>query len=62
MKIILSLSEINIENFYFYRISMRDLKRLENMSRSPVFSFITATTQGLNTIRAFNKEQEFILK
>lgn len=52
--------------FYFvgriFRISMRDLKRLENMSRSPVFSFITATTQGLNTIRAFNKEQEFILK
>ncbi|XP_043467235.1 multidrug resistance-associated protein 5-like isoform X1 [Leptopilina heterotoma] len=52
--------------FYFvgkiFRVSMRDLKRLENASRSPVFSFITATTQGLNTIRAFNKEQEFILK
>ncbi|XP_051169795.1 ATP-binding cassette sub-family C member 5-like isoform X2 [Leptopilina boulardi] len=52
--------------FYFigriFRISMRDLKRLENASRSPVFSSITATTQGLNTIRAFNKEQEFIFK
>ncbi|XP_033230959.1 multidrug resistance-associated protein 5-like isoform X3 [Belonocnema kinseyi] len=52
--------------FYFvgkiFRVGVRDLKRFENASRSPVFSYLTATTQGLHTIRAFNKEQEFIVK
>ena len=38
---------------------MRDMKRIENVSRSPWFSHISATVQGLSTIRAYNKNKEF---
>ena len=41
---------------------MRDLKRLENVSRSPVYSHVVTTVNGLDTIHAFNKEREFISK
>ncbi|KAE8744038.1 ABC-transporter, subfamily C member 08 [Frankliniella occidentalis] len=50
--------------YYFmsriFRKAIRDLKRLENTTRSPVFSNLLETAQGLNTIRAFNKEGEYI--
>lgn len=41
---------------------MRDFKRMENISRSPVLSFITTTIHGLNTIHAFQKEKAFVNK
>ncbi|XP_020289981.1 multidrug resistance-associated protein 5-like isoform X2 [Pseudomyrmex gracilis] len=46
----------------FFRIGMRDLKRMENVSRSPVVSFVTTTIQGLNTIHAFQKEKNFLYR
>ncbi|XP_043273528.1 multidrug resistance-associated protein 5-like isoform X1 [Venturia canescens] len=50
--------------FYYigkvFRIALRDLKRFESSTRSPVFSFATATVQGLDTIHAFEKENDFI--
>ncbi|KAK7871844.1 hypothetical protein R5R35_006438 [Gryllus longicercus] len=50
--------------YYFmskiFRVVVRDLKRLENVTRSPIFSWIGTTVQGLNTIHAFEKENEFI--
>ncbi|XP_061939322.1 ATP-binding cassette sub-family C member 5 isoform X6 [Apis cerana] len=45
-----------------FRVAMRDFKRMENISRSPVLSFITTTIHGLNTIHAFQKEKAFINK
>ncbi|KAG8332966.1 Multidrug resistance-associated protein 5 [Homalodisca vitripennis] len=45
-----------------FRVAVRDLKRLENTSRSPIFSSVSATVQGLSTIHAFNKENDFISK
>ncbi|XP_025154543.1 multidrug resistance-associated protein 5 isoform X3 [Harpegnathos saltator] len=45
-----------------FRIGMRDLKRMENVSRSPVLSFVTTTIQGLSTIHAFQKEKSFVHK
>ncbi|XP_032668813.1 sodium leak channel non-selective protein-like [Odontomachus brunneus] len=45
-----------------FRVGMRDLKRMENVSRSPVLSFVTTTIQGLNTIHAFQKEKNFVHK
>ncbi|XP_077978592.1 ATP-binding cassette sub-family C member 5-like [Glandiceps talaboti] len=43
----------------YFRHAIRDMKRLENVSRSPWFSQITATVQGLPTIHAYNKKEEF---
>ena len=45
-----------------FRCALRDLKRLENVSRSPVYSHVTASISGLNTIHAFGKERGFIAK
>ncbi|GAB1862709.1 Sodium leak channel non-selective protein [Camponotus japonicus] len=45
-----------------FRVGMRDLKRMENISRSPVLSFVTTTIQGLNTIHAFQKEKNFLYR
>uniref|UniRef100_A0A3P8UDT2 Multidrug resistance-associated protein 4 n=1 Tax=Amphiprion percula TaxID=161767 RepID=A0A3P8UDT2_AMPPE len=43
---------------YFLRTS-RDIKRLESTTRSPVFSHLSSTLQGLSTIRAFKAQQSF---
>merc|ERR1719422_1888629 len=41
----------------FYMGSSRDIKRLEGVSKSPVFSQLSTSLQGLTTIRAFKAEQ-----
>ncbi|KAI9560845.1 ABC protein [Daphnia sinensis] len=45
-----------------FRCALRDLKRLENVSRSPIYSHVTASVSGLNTIHAFGKERAFVSK
>ncbi|XP_078614100.1 ATP-binding cassette sub-family C member 5-like [Branchiostoma floridae x Branchiostoma japonicum] len=42
------------------RSALRELKRLENVSRSPWFCHLTATVQGLATIHAYNKTEETV--
>ena len=44
---------------YYLRTS-RELKRLESISRSPVFSHFSETMTGLDTIRTQKMENEFI--
>lgn len=46
----------------FYRRGVQDLKRLENMTRSPWFSHISSTALGLTTIHAYEKTDEFVTK
>jgi ATP-binding cassette subfamily C (CFTR/MRP) protein 1 len=49
---------------HFYRRTSIDLKRLDNVSRSPLFAQISETFvgSGQSTIRAYNAQQRFIAK
>ncbi|CAG2166187.1 unnamed protein product, partial [Oppiella nova] len=44
---------------YFYIRAARDIKRLEGMSRSPVYSHVNTTLTGLTSIRAFGAQDVF---
>uniref|UniRef100_A0A8B9HQL6 ATP-binding cassette, sub-family C (CFTR/MRP), member 12 n=1 Tax=Astyanax mexicanus TaxID=7994 RepID=A0A8B9HQL6_ASTMX len=45
---------------YYYTRSIREMKRMENVSRSPWISLTTSTIQGLTTIHAYDKRQQYI--
>jgi ATP-binding cassette subfamily C (CFTR/MRP) protein 5 len=40
--------------------SSRELKRLEGLSRSPIYSSFSEMLQGIETIRAFHRQTEFV--
>ena len=44
----------------YYLISTRELKRLESIYRSPVFSHISETLNGLDSIRSRRRQEDFI--
>ncbi|CAL8111764.1 unnamed protein product [Orchesella dallaii] len=44
----------------FYLSSARDLKRLEALAKSPMFTHVTMTVQGLTTIRALKAESRIL--
>lgn len=43
----------------FFRRAARDLKRLDNISRSPLVSHIQATMTGLVSVRTYGRVQQF---
>ncbi|XP_025080220.1 multidrug resistance-associated protein 4-like isoform X3 [Pomacea canaliculata] len=45
-----------IRRYYLY--TSRSIKRLEGICRSPVFTYLSASLQGLHTIRAFTMEDK----
>jgi len=45
---------------YLYRQTSRELKRIESISRSPLFSHFSETLTGLATIRAYRAQDSFI--
>ncbi|XP_076803635.1 ATP-binding cassette sub-family C member 5-like isoform X2 [Clavelina lepadiformis] len=54
------LAVIFVVLYVFFRSAMREFKRLENVTRSPWFSHVTSTVQGLSTIHAYNKTDDVI--
>ncbi|XP_028812284.1 multidrug resistance-associated protein 9 [Denticeps clupeoides] len=45
---------------YIFQRSIREMKRMENVSRSPWISLTTSVIQGLGTIHAYNKQEQYI--
>ncbi len=41
----------------YYSMSSRELKRLDSISRSPVYSHFSETLTGMPTIRAYNASE-----
>eukprot|EP00981_Chlorochromonas_danica_P010658 scaffold3296_cov159-Ochromonas_danica.AAC.25 len=47
--------------YVFFSSASRDLKRLEAVSRSPIYSSLSETLAGLETIRAFGDTSRFLM-
>ncbi|XP_070538074.1 ATP-binding cassette sub-family C member 5-like [Ptychodera flava] len=45
--------------YIYFRVSVRELKRVENVTRSPWFSHISASALGVSSIHAFEREKDF---
>lgn len=58
--VIAPLSLIAVYIVRHYLKSSRELKRLESICRSPVFSHISETLNGLDTIRTRGRQNDFI--
>lgn len=62
---VIALVPLIIVFVIMYRIftsTIRDLKRLDMVSRAPLLSHITATVQGISTIYAYGKADDFLKK
>lgn len=46
--------------YLFFSAASRDLKRLESVSRSPIYSSLSETLTGLETIRAYGDTDRFL--
>lgn len=52
------LCSVSVQRFYVS--SSRQLKRLESVSRSPIYSHFNETLLGTSVIRAFGEQKRFI--
>ncbi|CAA0827331.1 multidrug resistance-associated protein 11 [Striga hermonthica] len=47
---------------FYYRSTSRELRRLDSVSRSPIYASFTETLDGSSTIRAFNSTDLFLFR
>ncbi|KAJ3234486.1 hypothetical protein HDU81_001373 [Chytriomyces hyalinus] len=59
--VIVAIIPVYLYFLKLYRASMRELKRIESIARSPLYAQIGETFAGLSTIRAFGVADAFIL-
>ncbi len=43
---------------HLYHVAVREIKRVDGVTRSPVISHLTTCIQGLHSISAYNKQQQ----
>ncbi|XP_077967877.1 ATP-binding cassette sub-family C member 5-like isoform X2 [Styela clava] len=60
--VVIILALVFVYLYRIFRIAVRELKRIDNVTRSPLFSHVTSTVQGLGTIHAYKKTDAFIEK
>ncbi|KAJ8247521.1 hypothetical protein GJAV_G00247340 [Gymnothorax javanicus] len=58
--LVIIMGLIFVVMLYVFQRSIREMKRLENISRSPWISLTTSVIQGLTTIHAYDKRQQYI--
>ncbi|CAN0033049.1 unnamed protein product, partial [Heterosigma akashiwo] len=59
---VLPIAKIYTSVMNYFRAVSRELKRLNAISRSPIYGHFAETLGGLSTVRAFGKEQPFAAK
>lgn len=58
--ILIPLAIIYVIIVQLYRSSTRDMKRLESVARSPLYSHTGESLTGISTIRAYNRSDDFL--
>lgn len=62
MALLIPIAVVYIFMQRLYVATSRQLKRLESVSRSPIYSHFGETVSGVQAIRAFSQEERFILE
>ena len=62
LSVVVPLSVLNVCISRYYLKTSRDIQRLESISRSPVYSHISETLDGLDTIRTRQRQRDFVDK
>ena len=60
MFLIVPISVLVVFLFNYYLKTARELKRLESISRSPVFAHFSESLRGLDTIRTSGRQTDFV--